>query len=464
MRIIVDKKTTIIGVPEGFKQEIRERLTIPNPTYLDNQKMGRWNRDTPEYLYLYEDTGPGELIVPRGFVRELSHMAQNHSATFEWDDLTRELKPVEFNFKGQLRSYQKEAVRATVTKRRFTVLQAPTGSGKTVMALAITAERAQPTLIIVHNKELLNQWVDRTHQFLGIPVEKIGVIAGGKMRMGDRVTIAMVQTLYKCKDDVAPVIGHLVVDECHRCPSKIFTEAVTAFDSKYMLGLTATAFRRDGLTELIYWHLGDRVHTIDQKELTDTGAILPFRVKWVKTDFTTSLDPSGQYSAMLSELTQDLERNRLVCREAASQVKTSPGIVLVLSDRKEHCRLIAETLNRDHGIASTILTGDLSKKARERVTEKLKAGDCQVLVATGQLIGEGFDLPALGAVLLATPIRFEGRLIQFIGRALRPSPDQDYATVVDFLDVKVGVLESSARKRLTVYQKLGAVFFAVEEM
>jgi len=456
MKIIVSNKTTIIDAPSSLEREIWGRLTIENPAYLAAEKRGRWTGDIDQRLCLYDQPDTGVLEVPRGFTNAIAKMANQNGISFQLEDQTRCMDPVDFHFHGTLRGYQQQAASAA-QERRFGVVSLATAAGKTVLTLYIIAERKQPALVVVHTKALLKQWIDRAHEFLGIPVEEIGIIGDGQKRIGDRITIAMVQTLYKCKDDVAPVIGHLVVDECHRCPSKIFTEAVTAFDSKYMLGLTATAFRRDGLTKLIYWHLGDRVHTIDRKELTDTGAILPFGVKWVKTDFTTSLDPSGQYSAMLSELTQDLERNRLVCREAAAQVKTSPGIVLALSDRKEHCRLIAEVLDRDHGIAPTILTGDLSTKARERVEAKLKNGDCRVLVATGQLIGEGFDLPALGAVVLATPIRFEGRLIQFIGRALRPSTGQGHATVVDFLDVNVGVLESSARKRLAVYRNQGAI-------
>ena len=453
MKIIVSNKTTIIDAPSSLEREIWGRLTLENPAYLEAEKMGRWTGNIQEYIRLYEEPAPGVLAVPRGFTSGIANMANQNGISFQLEDETRSLDPVDFDFLGTLRDYQQQAASAA-QERRFGVVSLATAAGKTVLALYIIAERKQPALVVVHTKALLYQWIDRTHEFLGIPVQEIGIIGDGQKRIGDRITIAMVQTLYKCKDDVAPVIGHLVVDECHRCPSKIFTEAVTAFDSKYMLGLTATAFRRDGLTKLIYWHLGDRVHTIGRKKLTDTGAILPFGVKWVKTDFTTSLDPSGQYSAMLSELTQDLERNRLVCREAAAQVKTSPGIILALSDRKEHCRLIAEVLDRDHGIAPTILTGDLSTKARERVEAKAKNGDCRVLVATGQLIGEGFDLPALGAVILATPIRFEGRLIQFIGRALRPSPGQDQATVIDFVDINVGVLKHSATKRLEVYRSL----------
>ena len=129
---------------------------------------------------------------------------------------------------------------------------------------------------------------------------------------------------------------------------------------------------------------------------------------------------------------------------------------MILSDRKAHCQAIAEGLG-DHGIQADLLTGDLSKKDREKVVSRLNAGQCKALVGTSSLLSEGFDLPALNTVLLTTPIKFKGRLIQAIGRALRPSPGQDYATVVDFVDSHVGVLKASARARAQVYSGEGAV-------
>ena len=278
-------------------------------------------------------------------------LAKQHGEKFEWTDNTRDLTPIDFEFKGTLRPYQAQAATAAV-RRRFGVIVFPTGGGKTIAALAIIAERGQPALVVVHTRELMNQWIERIHEFLDIPVDEIGVIGGGKMKIGERITVGMIQTLYKCAHDVSQHIGHLIVDECHRTPSRTFTEAVSAFDSRYMLGLSATPYRRDGLTKLIHFYLGDQVAAVNQKELTESGAILPFKVKWVETGFTTGLDPSSQYSAMLSELTQDPKRNAIVCQEAAQCAVAGKGIPLVISDRKAHCQAIAEWSgqgSRDYG-------------------------------------------------------------------------------------------------------------------
>lgn len=457
MEIVVSKDTQIHNAPEFFKQEVRQSLTLKNPVFLEAERMNRWTGKIPEHIKCFKDDMlDGRLYVPRGFTRTVASMAKEYFVPFKCVDNTRSLPEVDFHFNGTLRPYQQTAADAAM-QRRYGVIQLPTGGGKTVVALYIISQRRQPALIIVHTKELLNQWIQRIHTFLGIPKEEIGIIGNGKKLIGEMITVACVQTLYKCADEVSQHIGFLIVDEAHRTPSRVFTQAVTAFDSKFMLGLSATAFRRDGLDNLIFWHLGDLVYSMEQQDLTDNGAILPFRVKWVQTEYETDLDPSTQYTAVLSELAQDYQRNRLICRHAANQVANGGGIPMVLSDRKQHCRDIADIMKTQHGIDATVLTGDLPKKKREQVVDRLNNGDCDALVSTTQLLSEGFDCPSLGTVLLATPIKFKGRLIQSIGRALRPAEGQTHAEVIDFADSKVPVLRHSAKKRRQVYRDLNAI-------
>jgi superfamily II DNA or RNA helicase len=117
-----------------------------------------------------------------------------------------------------------------------------------------------------------------------------------------------------------------------------------------------------------------------------------------------------------------------------------------------------------NGIDADVLTGDTTTKDRTALTDKLRAGNVRVLVATGQLIGEGFDLPEITSVILATPIKFSGRLIQYIGRALRPSPGKDHARIIDFMDSRVGVLAAGARSRLRIFTGMPGITIAAELM
>ncbi len=450
MRIEVSNKIHITGAPARLKTAIQDRLTLANPKWVENERMGRWQRGTPREIRCYDLDSAGGLIVPRGFIGQLMAMARQYKVSPTVIDSTRELDPVEINFKGRLKPFQDKAV-ADIASRRFGTLSAPTGGGKTVMGLYLIAKRKQPALVVVHTRELLNQWIDRAAAFLDIPVEEIGIIGGGKQRIGGRLTIAMVQTLVKCADDIVPHIGHLVVDECHRTPSRTFTDAVTAFDCKYMLGLSATPWRRDKLSQLIFWHLGDVQHEVDRAELQEAGHILKAEIVTRKTDFSTACDPSAEYPRMLKELTEDHARNCLIARDVASQV--GHGVSLVLSDRKDHCHAIQSILRDRHGIDAVVLTGDTPTRQREDIVASLNNGRVPVLVATGQLIGEGFDCRCLSRLFIVTPIKFDGRLLQYVGRILRPGPGTATPRVYDYVDLNVGPLAAAARARQKVYQQ-----------
>lgn len=442
----------LTGAPAAFLEWVKKALSFPNPRFQDAERMGRFTRNIPRYLSAYETTDEG-ILVPRGFGPHLRWMAEEMDLPIRFEDRTRIRPEVEFTFKGSLRPYQAEAVGA-VLSRNMGTLAAPTGSGKTIVGLYVIAKRRQPALIVVHTRELLNQWIDAIHRFLGIPESEIGVIGGGKYMVGPRVTVSIINSLYKCAPNVAPYIGHLIVDECHRTPSRTFSEAVAAFDSRFLLGLSATPWRRDRLSKLIYWALGDLVHSVDPGILQRNGDILRAAVRWRRTSFETTHDPSEEYSKMLSELTADTGRNELIARDVASEVKRNLGIVLVLSDRKAHVETLAALLE-DRRIPAVTLTGDMSTKARAESLDAVKNGSARVLVATGQLIGEGFDLPAMSSLFMATPIRFDGRVLQYIGRVLRPAPGKDRALVVDYIDEYIGPLLASARARMRTYERYG---------
>jgi superfamily II DNA or RNA helicase len=337
MQITVSNCTSFsVGyLPTGMLEQVMAILTFQNPTFAENEKRGYSNWNIPQLIRCYEFTGD-QLTVPRGFTKQLLMTFRKAGISCQVKDRRRVLPEVDFTFKGNLHDFQIEAVEA-LAKRDFGTLAAPTGSGKTIMALALIARRRQPTLIVVHTRELLEQWVDRIGAFLGIPAPEVGIIGGGKMKVGDKITLALVQTLYRCAGEVAPHIGFLLVDECHRTPSRTFTEAVTAFDCRYMTGLSATPWRRDGLSRLIYCHLGDKVHEVDKEALMDGGHILQAEVVWRETRFEPYHDPSEEYARMLSELTQDPARNALIAADVTREAENGGGVCLVLSDRKAHC-------------------------------------------------------------------------------------------------------------------------------
>ncbi len=450
--ITITDNLRLKNVPPDIFKTLTEKLKFLNPKWLENEKMGRWNRGTPKELRFYDKVGAAGLWIPRGYMRQLILLCRRHEIKYEIEDRRRSLPPANFSFQGKLKPFQQVAVDEMLVKD-FGTLSSATGSGKTIMALYMVARRRQPALIVVHTKDLAAQWTQRIEAFLGIAAEKVGLIGDGKKVVGKEITIALVQSLYKCVEDVAAHIGFLVVDECHRCPSRIFTEAVTGFDAKYMLGLSATPWRRDKLSKLIFWHLGDVHHEVDKNQLVEAGDVLPAEIIIRNTNFKPYYDPVNEYSKMLSELTADTERNVLIASDVACETGRKAGICLVLSDRKAHCENIRALLKYRFKIDSELLTGDLNMDERRNVIERLNQSEADVVIATGQLVGEGFDCPNLSTLFLATPIRFSGRVIQYLGRVLRPAPGKTMARVFDYVDIHVDTLTKAAMARQRVYQE-----------
>ena len=452
MIIRIHNNLRLKGVPAALKQVLMEKLEFPNPKWVENERMGRWNRGVPRLLKFYDKVGMDGLWIPRGYLRRLILLCRKMGIDHRIEDYRRSLPPVDFRFRGELRPFQKTAAERMLA-RDFGTLSSPTGSGKTVVALYMIARRRQPAIIIVHTKDLASQWVERINAFLGIPHTECGMIGAGRTKIGEKITVALVQSLYRCAEEVAEHIGFILVDECHRCPSRTFTEAVTSFDGKYMLGLSATPWRRDNLSALIFWHLGDVHHEVDKASLLAAGAVLPTEVVVRETQFQSYHDPVSEYSRMLSELTADTERNLLIAQDVAQEVQMTPGVSLVLSDRKAHCENLQALLRYRFKVDSELLTGDMPLQERQTVAEKLNAGEARVVIATGQLIGEGFDCRNLSTLFLATPIRFSGRVLQYVGRVLRTAPGKAKARVFDYVDVRVDTLLKAAKARQRVYHR-----------
>ncbi|MBF0202429.1 MAG: DEAD/DEAH box helicase [Desulfamplus sp.] len=456
MDFVLRDKVILRGVRQGAViDEIKSLLTMPNPRYGLMQSLGKGTRGTPEKLVFYQevDHSPDTIICPRGFADRAYRICRHHGEEILLKDERLELEPVDMEFRGTLRDFQRAAVSGPLSGSDHGVLSAGTGSGKTVMALYMIATRRQPTLVIVHTAELLHQWIGRISDFLGIGSRDVGVVGLGRCDLGRNITVGLYQTVRKRVDDLNPGIGHIVVDECHKCPSRTFTEAVEGFRARFRLGLTATEYRRDRLDRLIFITIGELRHTIDKAPLVESGDICPARVICRPTSFSTGLDASSDYPRVMKELTLDEPRNRLICSDIASESR--PGIKLVLTDRREHAVTLSGMLWDIHALPSRVLTGKTPKNQREATVAALEQGEVSILLATGQLIGEGFDLPGLAILFLVTPIKFRGRLVQYVGRILRPAPGKTQGIIYDYMDMEVGVLQASAASRMGIYRREG---------
>jgi superfamily II DNA or RNA helicase len=435
-------------VDDDLDDKICDYLTINNPKWLENQKMGRWQGQTPKQLSFYEQN-EDQLFIPRGAIEGICEICDKNGVEYNIITKTKKTPNVHFNFKGRLKPFQEPAAN-DILKHDIGTLCAPTGSGKTVMALYIIAQRQQPALIIVHTKELLNQWIDRINAFLGIPKHDIGIIGGGNFFVGKKITVALIQTL---RNNPLPEIGHLICDEAHRTPSTIFHQTIKKFNCKYLLGLSATPFRNDGLTKLIHWYVGPVRHKIDSAYLMKQGNITAIEPIIVNTNFVSMLpSPKDEYPKLLSEITKDKERNELIASNVIHEARQGE-VCLVLTDRKEHCEEL-EILIQAEGLKTRQLTGSHTNEYRAKIVKEINSNKINILIATGQLIGEGFDCKNLSALFLTTPIKYNGRLIQYIGRVLRPKPGKERAKIYDYFDRNIKCLWGAYKSRKKVYEQL----------
>ena len=442
MKIIVSNKIHLHGASLALARQLEQKFTVDNPAFVSAEKMGRYTGDLEPTLH-YCKTDNGVLILPRGAVNTVHGMVMAFSSV-EAVDNRLVLPEIDLALRGSLRAYQQQAC-AGATQAGHAVIEAGTGSGKTVMACAIIAYRKQPTLILVHTKELLHQWRERIEQFLGI---EAGLVGDGKFEVRP-VTVAVVNTARNRLDELVNRFGHVVVDECHRVPATMFTETVTAFPAKYLLGLSATPYRRDGLDNLIDWFVGEHRVRVDMRILQQVGAVLRPQVIERETDFQYHYD--DDYQDMIAALVENPYRNESIAADIRQQAEQG-RIALVVSDRVGHLQRLSELAAIKGG---RLLTGKTPKKERLAIVADLRTSSVPVLYSTLSLIGEGFDCPGLDTLFLASPISFSGRLKQVVGRVLRPAEGK-HPVIIDYVDSRVSLLEHQAKARRQVYAGLKA--------
>ena len=446
----------IDSIPRALLDDAIQTLTIKNPAYTKAEKAGRWTGNIDRLLKYYElrANGMGDkfLVLPRGFLPLLLSYAKQHKLRWTLHNYTHTTELVEFDSTIQLRDYQQPAVDAAV-ERGNGVIVSPAGSGKTVMGLELIARLRQPALWVTHTKELLYQAIDRAVEFLQLPKETIGIYGDGKKTIGEKLTVGLVQTLVKgIPQELLDGVGCVILDEAHHCPASSFLDVVSQFPAKYRYGLTATPYRKDGLTKPMYWSLGYKVFEVVADTLMDAGKVIRPAVKFVESNFYYPYD--DDYAAMVTALTEDTERNKLIIDKLDAEA-VSGHYCIVLSERVDHCYVLRELLaHAAPHILSEVLVGNVAKIKRQEIIERLRNKDIQVIFATNPLAEEGLDLPHLSRLFLTCPSRNKRKVIQAVGRIMRPCEGKTDAVVYDVIDPEVGLLASQARSRMRMYEEL----------
>ncbi|MGW8208005.1 MAG: DEAD/DEAH box helicase [Syntrophobacteria bacterium] len=451
VNIVVSERVRVpsAALPPMLKKKLTERLVFINPEYEFRQSRGEWLGSIPPQIHcLYEQRR--NYFIPRGFLNQLLALCQNFGVTYRLIDRQRELEPVEFQFHGVLKDYQELAYEEMITRDHGTLVGGAK-SGKTVIALYLISQRQQPTMIVVPNVSLLGHWKEKLVRFLKVSPEEVGIIGEGKFEVGPRVSVAHVSALYRRVREVRDKVGHLVVDECHRTPSRTFTQVVSNFDCRFLLGLSSTNQRRDRLARLIYYYVGDILHQIDARKATEIRAIFQADVVVRQTDFEYPYESSDDYPAMLKALARDPERNRLIADDVSREMSEGAGApLLVLTQDEDQDNTLKDMLDKE-GVSSVSLDPELVGKGEKRLDEQLKSKKIQVVLANRQFFQKMISETKFEALFLTTPLNFRGRTIDWFQGMLRRNDGQPLMKVYDYVDSKISILDNFFRMRSYAY-------------
>ncbi|WP_298437813.1 DEAD/DEAH box helicase family protein [Geobacter sp.] len=438
-------------LPQQLANRLIRLAAFQNPEFYKAQAMRLpvWNKAR---IIGCAENYPQYIGLPRGCLNAVLDLLHENDIHPELQDERLPGRKVTVKFTGTLRKDQKKAVREML-QNDVGVLCAPTAFGKTVTAAALIARRKVSTLVLVHRTELLRQWEQRLAGFLEFPKGGLGVIGGGKKKSSGKIDIAVMQSLSR-REDLGELLDHygqIIVDECHHLSAFSFEAILKQAKAKYVVGLTATPVRRDGHQPIIFMQCGPIRHSAARPEATPAQLEV-----WPKVLSAPEIPLDSPIQDLFRILANDAARNQRIAGDVLAAYGEGRK-VLVLTERTDHLPLLQEALV-DEVEHCFVLHGRLSKKQRTAVFAELDALEeaaPRVLIATGRLIGEGFDHPPLDTLVLAMPISWKGTLQQYAGRLHREHANKHDVRIYDYAETDQPQLARMWDKRQRGYRAMG---------
>ena len=466
--VYVNKK----GLKDRMQNAIRRIAAYSNPQFFHTLKLGFSTKDTPRIVYNGYDEGD-YIVIPRGCYDELISQLSGAGVLYDVVDKRQKGRKIDVHFNGALYPEQQVAAEKMLYND-IGVLAAATAFGKTVLGAYLIAQKKVNALVLVHNVEIMNNWIKDLNSFLTINEELptyttpkgrvkkrsslIGTFSSQKDATTGIIDIAMITSLGR-EDNINELVrnyGMVIVDECHHAAAVTHENVLRAVTARYVYGMSATINRGDKQDKKMFMQLGSIRHRYTAKERAQKQGIghyiYPRFTRLVDLNQSEDKNPADYYRLIMqSEL-----RNMQIVSDTIDCVKRGRTPV-VMTKYKEHAQKLYDMLqgSADHVF---LLQGGKSLKERAAIREQIaavRADESLVLVAIGQYVGEGFNYPRLDTMLLAMPISFEGNVEQHAGRLNRDYEGKKDAIIFDYIDQHVHTLKRMYYKRLRAYKKIG---------
>lgn len=460
MRIIIGNKVKLVEPPDKIVSWLIKQLTFLNPKFEEARKHNRYTNNIPQFLELYKIV-PNGIIIPRGMLETMEETFLGKGYNVSVVDNRIIDSPLE-NIESDilLRPYQSTA-KFDLLKHSNGMLIAPAASGKTIIGLDIFTAVKQKMLWMTHTTRLANQVKER---ILGneedppmIPTinkDDIGLLGRGKWKIGDKITIGIIQTLVRRLPffpELGQEFGLVIVDEAHHVPASTFLKVLEYFSSYYLYGLTATPYRRDKLENMMFASMGRPNAIITREEVKKRGNIITPIVKI--RDIPSQVWEDNDYHYIIREIIIPNEvRSNLITLDVATEASKG-NYCIVISTRKEYCEILFKKILK-YWPKTGIATGDYTRNQNDGQVRRLESDEITVLITTFELLGEGFDVQKLNRGFIALPFRERARVEQAVGRIQRTCKGKTDAILYDYVDINIGILNNQFRARSFIYKSL----------
>ena len=361
--------------------------------------------------------------------------------------------PANLSFIGKPYDYQENIIKKFLDADANGLICVPCGKGKTFMAVAIAFRLRRRFMVVVDKEFLLDQWAGEMRSL--IPGIRIGRFQGAKAEVEPAeydCTICMIQTIVQRQipESVLRSYAFTIFDECHHLGAKHFSKVLSKLQTKYMLGLSATPTRDDGLTKVFEWHLGKPVYWEKKREADATVGVELMRFACDDTEYAdvpTNFRGEVILARLLTKIVEFQKRNVFIADRLKDLIKEPGRRILVLSERIGHLEAL-ETLLKPTGCVMGYYIGGMKSAVRD-----LAAEEAQILWATYAMASEAMNIKTLNTVLMASPRK---KIEQSTGRILRQRPEERKVDplIIDIIDVHRS-MQSQARQRIAYYKKCG---------